>query len=114
MRISDWSSGVCSSDLGAHPLQQRHGLLAGQCTLRAAAVKAADVGRRVDRAARLAGDAQARHGLALLVTAQLEMRDRRQQGPGIGMLRVAEDRKSGVSGKSVSVRVDSGGPRVNK
>src|SRR3546814_13351239 len=76
---------------GPDSLQQRHGLLAGQCTLRAAAVKAADMRRRIDRAARLAGDAQARRGLALLVTAQIEMRDRRQQRPGIGMLRVAED-----------------------
>src|SRR3546814_10749019 len=60
--------------------------------------RSAACGRRGVRAARLAGDAQARHGLALLVTAQLEMRDRRQQGPGIGMLRVAEDflRRAGL------------------
>src|SRR3546814_4863663 len=79
MRISDWSSDVCSSDLdlssGAVPPHRRgHG-----CRHPALARSAA---RRRERR-------RTRHA---------------QQG----------DRKSVVSGKSVSVRVDTGGRRIIK
>src|SRR3546814_17838875 len=79
MRISDWSSDVCSSDLG-----------------RGDRVPAA--GRR-DRHRAGARPAQAGAGQG--------------QGRG-GKDRAQADRKSVVSGKSVSVRVDLGGRRIIK
>src|SRR3546814_16425199 len=78
MRISDWSSDVCSSDLDDL-------LLA-----------------RVERV-RLAGGIE-QHGRILdAVDRQLVLRLHRRT-----------DRKSVVSGKSVSVRVDLGGRRIIK
>src|SRR3546814_14869921 len=95
MRISDWSSDVCSSDLGqrvlwrrgaAHALgPDRHGPAAG--ARRVGTGKAQAAAFRLLPAVPLAADA-ARHAGA--------------------------DRKSVVSGKSVSVRVDLGGRRVIK
>src|SRR3546814_19880224 len=79
MRISDWSSDVCSSDLGAGGGLSR--LLAGKRRRRG--------GRRV------AGVGRGSPGEALGAE-------------------WTEDRKSVVSGKSVSVRVDLGGRRILK
>src|SRR3546814_11523315 len=103
MRISDWSSDVCSSDLatgvdrsggtqshclgGCRPLPHRHHRPERRrrdCTVRA------DQLRSVSRG----GD-------------QLVLR-RGEQQP------LRRDRKSVVSGKSVSVRVDLGGRRIIK
>src|SRR3546814_18605767 len=90
MRISDWSSDVCSSDLTAHVgkadivEQDHHDVRAG--------------GLRAGRLLRRAG--------------------RRRQYPhrqrGGGAARTGQARKSVVSGKSVSVRVDLGGRRIIK
>src|SRR3546814_13195852 len=90
MRISDWSSDVCSSDLSKYPHQT--------CSKQSAWRD--DVGGvRVRRAAaRIAGRAPAAFGHFHGAGA----------GPG------AADRKSVVSGKSVSVRVDPGGRRIIK
>src|SRR3546814_6183574 len=76
MRISDWSSDVCSSDLGRR-------------------LFAALVARRQAPRLRL---------------------DRGRQRPALGALDGWRrgDRKSVVSGKSVSVRVDLGGRRIIK
>src|SRR3546814_10215829 len=76
MRISDWSSDVCSSDL----LPWRRGLVTG-----------AGTHHGLDRQVVLVGELE----IALVVG-----RNR--------------DRKSVVSGKSVSVRVDLGGRRIIK
>src|SRR3546814_21008407 len=78
MRISDWSSDVCSSDLAEPraPLRALVGLRPGRLT----------------------------GGVAVLaVVAATGQEHERQQ-----------DRKSVVSGKSVSVRVDLGGRRLIK
>src|SRR3546814_15123719 len=85
MRISDWSSDVCSSDLA------RRAAAAAQARLR-------------DRFARYfpPAAAQARGG------ALARRADRRTAG------RAGADRKSVVEGKSVSVRVDLGGRRIIK
>src|SRR3546814_11114555 len=103
MRISDWSSDVCSSDLreadrlsgGAedrlegHPAQNRGGRRAGRPRQ-----------RRRGREG-LQDHPQERQGLR---------QGRRHRGrPG-----AAEDRTSGVEGKSVEVRVDMGGSRSLK
>src|SRR3546814_18147379 len=95
MRISDWSSDVCSSDLlglscvGDHLVDQAvfQGLQRGEP---AVAVRVAlDL---LDRAAGVLGDELAQ----LLLEQQ------------------ALDRQSVVSGKSVSVRVEHGGRRIIK
>src|SRR3546814_16820459 len=88
MRISDWSSDVCSSDLP--PLQ----MVRRERTADCAAVRARAPGgamRDLLRRTRFAG-ACARWRLG----------------------RTTGDRKSVVSGKSVSVRVDLGGRRIIK
>src|SRR3546814_18898551 len=95
MRISDWSSDVCSSDLdhADHVLVQRKrfavmaGLQLGQCRYHHLAHREQAVG---------------------VVGAEHEAADACRQG---GIL---EDRKSVVSGKSVSVRLDLGGRRTIK
>src|SRR3546814_18521605 len=97
MRISDWSSDVCSSDL---------------------VVRGAEYGRRVNgrdddrsepRRQELA--AALRHAEVLsqqgLCGGRAEEDDRARAAD-------AEDRKSVVTGKSVSVRVDLGGRRIIK
>src|SRR3546814_14061941 len=92
MRISDWSSDVCSADLGdvvvpphlaQHPVASRH-----------LALGAVD---RIDRRGQLEGGG-----------------DRRALGHGerVQRLAVVVDRKSVVWGKRVSVRVDLGGRRI--
>src|SRR3546814_19128515 len=84
MRISDWSSDVCSSDLGSSACRNRPNWrgTGGRNWL-------PDPRRRRT-------DAETRHGL-----------DRcRPPAPA--------DRKSVVEGKSVSVRVDIGGRRIIK
>src|SRR3546814_16994986 len=98
MRISDWSSDVCSSDLaekhravmvvGIEPVAQQigRGLRDQETYLRAR--------RAAEGAAQQIGD-EARGALC-------------------GLERDVTDRKSVVSGKSVSVRVDLGGSRIIK
>src|SRR3546814_11213926 len=96
MRISDWSSDVCSSDLHlTRPAAQRHlvddGVLAGDLDRHRI-----DIGRN-GAAAECAPGGKGEHHRA-----------------GAKVKDVAEDRKSVVSGKSVSVRVDLGGHRIIK
>src|SRR3546814_10701016 len=104
MRISDWRSDVCSSDLGkdvqAYPAADRsqRGREPGQggrCRRRAGAVFRQPTPRHDHRSA-------LRRGLRVVV-----LSDRL---PGQG----GEDRKSVVKGKRVPVRVDLGGRRIIK
>src|SRR3546814_5590025 len=89
MRISDWSSDVCSSDLRGVQRQCR-GREGAQCVYRRDA-RARAGGGEDGRRGSCGGDAEAAVGRA----------DR-------------EDRKSVVWGKGVSVRVDLGGCRILK
>src|SRR3546814_15956215 len=91
MRISDWSSDVCSSDLHAVIAHDHHRLVAepGDHALGLVAQPHAVIAV-VDRDA-----AEEAHGVLV---------DRQD----------AADRKSVVEGKSVSVRVDLGGRRIIK
>src|SRR3546814_13069081 len=99
MRISDWSSDVCSSDL-AH---QQVGVVAVGVLVRDEAVAGGFAeNRRIGDAPYLG----ARH-FQHVVPAAVEVQ--RIHLPGAQGL---EDRKSVVSGKSVSVRVDLGGRRI--
>src|SRR3546814_20672246 len=86
MRISDWSSDVCSSDLIRGPIQPVRDVLC-------AARRPKDPPRRAFRCAEIG---------TRLGAAQATDRGRRL------------DRKSVVEGKSVSVRVDLGGRRIIK
>src|SRR3546814_17883035 len=100
MRISDWSSDVCSSDLNrgcVGPIDSLPGnfdhVLGDVHALR----------DHVEVRARRADDPQGRIKL-----------DAGAATDGGDPDRGAVDRKSAVQGKSVSVRVDLGGRRINK
>src|SRR3546814_19868455 len=89
MRISDWSSDVCSSDLPGLRLRHRP--------------RAADADAGSGAAAR--GDRRGAADGAILPALAPQRR---------GRCALPADRKSVVSGKSVSVRVDLGGRRIIK
>src|SRR3546814_16495627 len=90
MRISDWSSDVCSSDLLRTTRQEYHGRIA----------------RALAAQGDVAPEVLAQHfaGAGAIPEA---VRYRRPAGE-------EEDRKGVVKGKSVSVRVDLGGRRIIK
>src|SRR3546814_18033746 len=95
MRISDWSSDVCSSDL---------------CT--GVGLRRQAVGER-----RPVGKAGAERLLVVKVLMKLghhEQSLRGDQARLANVLREITDRKSVGEGKSVLVRVDLGGRRINK
>src|SRR3546814_17173742 len=99
MRISDWSSDVCSSDLLAYP-RSDPGMLAAMSV---------DLEVHATHAAHAAG-----HGRSSgLVFNQFNHGGfgRQQQAGHRGGVLQGGDRKGGVSGKSVSVRVDLVGRR---
>src|SRR3546814_16736220 len=100
MRISDWSSDVCSSDLLTHALFPVGHLEKPE--VRALAKEA-----RLPNAARK--DSQ---GLCFL--GHVDMKEFLKRYIPVKRGELVEDRKSVVSGKSVSVRVDRGGRRVIK
>src|SRR3546814_15744238 len=95
MRISDWSSDVCSSDLVRLLKPRRPG--DGQ----AAGTRTSYLNQRL----RIDADIVRRRA------GGIDDRLRRLQALRDGGLISEEDRKSVVSGKSVSVRVDLGGRR---
>src|SRR3546814_13542635 len=93
MRISDWSSDVCSSDLGLKPSSAGK-----QNFLEAREVLDLDL-----------------DGVALVTLSACESGlGRVTDGDEVLGFTRALDRKSVVSGKSVSVRVDLGGRRIIK
>src|SRR3546814_18483548 len=111
MRISDWSSDVCSSDLGQLPQgphsagdPDRQGIRLGVVArLGGQGHCAAGCARRDRRVLRAHPPLQSdRHGRTAPA-----VQGRRHR-------RLATDRKSVVKGKSVSVRVDLGGRRIIK
>src|SRR3546814_12676388 len=92
MRISDWSSDVCSSDLFTPKRKKTNRLGAGEVGWINASIKdvhGAPVGDTLTHAGKPADHAF----------------------PGFQTL---QDRKGGVLGKGVAVRVDPGGCRVHK
>src|SRR3546814_17160163 len=124
MRISDWSSDVCSSDLE----QEREPLL------RPGTDNIEEIARALERvgtigAAGIARIAQIVVEIILVPAAPEHAEDvvelvaldpvlgLERRGPGMVARELCdrgEDRKNVVSGKSVSVRVDLGGRRINK
>src|SRR3546814_14930170 len=99
MRISDWSSDVCSSDLAGVRAGQGDGDVE---------FRAGQVGRVEAEPGREAGEGAGEH-FAVVLGGECQR--------GAGRLHVvggARDRKSVVYGKSVAVRVDLGGGRTIK
>src|SRR3546814_13126634 len=99
MRISDWSSDVCSSDLqiGVEPIEHRLAEARwnfGRLDIELGATRIAFAAQRIDQ--------------------RFQFRQTRRIGAEERILVDARlvDRKSVVSGKSVSVRLDIGGHRV--
>src|SRR3546814_19736451 len=127
MRISDWSSDVCSSDLGARVgiILAPHGGV-GRCAARE--IERADLGADCAHVEHV-------HG-ALLPSVSASNARQIARGPMLGFLTfdcgadepptfgdrgegkrhplVAKDRTSVVQGKGVYVRVDLGGSRIIK
>src|SRR3546814_12865669 len=101
MRISDWSSDVCSSDLAAlfHP-QDHPRRLAGHAAVAQGVLH--QHGEHLLQVARVDQYGQGRYAVAELDLVQ------------VGRDGFEVDRKSVVWGKSVSVRVDLGGRRLIK
>src|SRR3546814_17433366 len=101
MRISDWSSDVCSSDLGAlmEDAGSQHRIDTAVVETVVEMFERADTAGRNDRHADRVGDRTQQH---VVVTT-------------LGAVTVdAGHRKSVVSGKRVSGRVDLGGRRIIK
>src|SRR3546814_14831629 len=95
MRISDWSSDVCSSDLNAVYIIPAAGSAAGSAA-RPAALR---------RAAARAAAAASAGWSTVAAAAAVQVRARRAASP---------DRKSGVEGKGVEVGVILGCSRIHK
>src|SRR3546814_14728320 len=114
MRISDWSSDVCSSDLRRRAHRSRQPGAGFPVSLRSRATDRPQAVRRDPRTRRYAGRivSAPRRGIAR----RAAVRDAFAvpQGRLAAMPPRAGDRKSGVQGKSVSVRVDLGGRRILK
>src|SRR3546814_15836069 len=119
MRISDWSSDVCSSDLRGLA-QAHHRLLADPVE----AVAEADGGRRLALAGRRRRDRRHQDELAVLVLLdrlELVVAELGLRRPALHQrvcrnaelsAYLGEDRQRVVKGKTVSVRVALGGPRI--
>src|SRR3546814_20325352 len=106
MRISDWSSDVCSSDLPSHSVDRNRIAISSIGSWRRGRLMIEDVplSEGIDQLRRYYSGA--------IVLTSSELGDRRVTG----VFDVDDpDRKSVVSGKSVSGRVDPGGRRfINK
>src|SRR3546814_18937014 len=102
MRSSDWSSDVCSSDLEPAAVRRLH---------RSPAIR-----ERLQLRAALFLDDAAELGIEAAMAARLLDADAEDLRRAIGadLDAHARDRKRGVSGKSVTVRVDIGVRRLNK
>src|SRR3546814_11704026 len=108
MRISDWSSDVCSSDLAEKPSAAS----SSDATSMNGTLRTANSEMRIDGA--LLDDA---HGFAIGEICRAIGDDARAGGQRLlerGAIIGDEDRTSVVSGKRVSERVDLGGRRIRK
>src|SRR3546814_17234318 len=101
MRISDWSSDVCSSDLAAMGRAVAESKRADELRRKAASVGTAGISSEDPEAGEKIADTVVR----------LEAKQARMKAANAA---IRKDRKSVVEGKSVSVRVDLGGSRSIK
>src|SRR3546814_15257317 len=138
MRISDWSSDVCSSDL---PRERHWTIRACQVVIAAGAIERPIVFGDNDKPGQILADAGRiyveRHGVApgrqvalftnndgayrsiaaltaASVTVAAIVEAPREIGAAARNIAAASDRKSAVEGKSGSVRVDLGGGPIHK
>src|SRR3546814_16875899 len=102
MRISDWSSDVCSSDLKAFLPFRRHD----------AERDIARIARRRFDDMRVGDDARRRDGDAAAVAEADDLAVHHRDGDDAHDAARRGDRKSVGSGKSVSVRLETVGPRI--
>src|SRR3546814_15966528 len=122
MRISDWSSDVCSSDLLGHALanrlDERHAILEplayrghdNEPVEDCHTCKADEADRRGHREV----DPGEREGEYPASKAERHGKEHRGRAPKGTNSHVEQDRKSGVEGQSVSGSVALGGRRNNK
>src|SRR3546814_13520465 len=96
MRISDWSSDVCSSDL-AEKEQSRDNRPKGKILMATVKGDVHDLGKHI-----------------VGVVLQCNNYEVIDLGVMVPYAKIMQDRKSVVQGKSVSVRVDLGGRRIIK
>src|SRR3546814_15181821 len=106
MRISDWSSDLCSSDLQRRQAQPtRHGLAPSFPAYCRVAPHQEQTAKQ--------HEADEQQGSSEL--GGLGGRDLRNEQPAHGIIHARQtDRQSGEEGTSVDVRVDKGGPSLNK
>src|SRR3546814_3756947 len=105
MRISDWSSDVCSSDLDIVD-QRRAGMDRGNGMAQRDQLRGVEQRLRLlDQVAAIFTDQHRALGAGIGVT-ELDAQQKSIE------LRIGQDRESVGSGKSASVRVDSGGRRI--
>src|SRR3546814_16469953 len=120
MRISDWSSDVCSSDLTGRARQGslRSVQFRGGSTIHGPVVRdhAHELPKKVRRLAMKAALSakQAEGKLVVLKEAKLKSAKPKDLVGKLASIGWSKDRKSVVSGTSVEVRVDLGGRGVNK
>src|SRR3546814_14973699 len=119
MRISDWSSDVCSSDLTIHDLYLRRQLItlgedmvndAFDYDLDVEATQQIEVAE--DRLYKLAEIGQTEGGLSpfrMAVLESLHLTEAAMKQDGLSGVSTGQGRKSGGEGKRGSVRVDLGG-----
>src|SRR3546814_17055115 len=99
MRISDWSSDVCSSDLSRMPRSATPSVLAGQMSM---------------IASKIAQPATTRSARSWPMHGRPERSASDMRDSIVLTSRIESDRKSVVSGKRVSGCVDLGGRRIIK
>src|SRR3546814_14924879 len=108
MRISGWSSDVCSSDLIAGKTNICTGLFRPVCT-RHWATAQLQTGATLFYRQRPTGRGQLRHRLAAVCQSSAPHRK-----PAGHHNAATKDRQSVAEGQSASVRVDHGGRRISK
>src|SRR3546814_14744365 len=116
MRISDWSSDVCSSDLAVRPRGCRLGRRLFHQQLRQPRPRTGGRGRTPAASARCLGlGIEFHRARGRRIRAQFHDRPERLRRAAHARLSAPPgDRKSVVLGKSVSVRLDLGGRRIIK
>src|SRR3546814_20419371 len=123
MRISDWSSDVCSSDLTGRTARRRRAAPAWRVRVAGSWIghrnpwRGGLLARKHAFGTEVAAEGAALADLALdlqprLVQLQDVLDDRQAQAGAAGLAR--DDRKSVASGKRVAVRVDLGGRSIFK
>src|SRR3546814_13795235 len=116
MRISDWSSDVCSSDLSTREWRAVASAAAPSPFARAIRTRIPHAAENVMSIAAINSRNQFKGNIVAIHRAPVVSEIEVETPSGIlsAIVTTSSDRKSVVSGKSVSVRVDLGGRRIYK